>query len=690
MCCSVRMLSILCLAVAAFAAADRGEARTQAPVPAAAPAPAPAPAPTETPARARPGSLISVTTLANLGFTDGLRFANLGGRRDVFVPLPQGGEITPSELVLAFDDVSAYEARRNFEVLVNDRSAAAVALDGHGTGRVVRIPLAAAKPRDGFLKLSFLYSGAATQDRCIDTRYVGDSLTIRPETAVEIEVDFAGAPDVATTAALMPRAVALALPRRPLSPMEIAAALTVARALTASGRHVNLHYGTEQLAGLVERSDPRRWTQGLVVVAPLDEVSGQLDAPLAAIAGAMPTLGTLAAVRIGGLPALVVSDVGAVRAGRLLGSASLGATRGVAAASVREVAPAQPPADRVTFDQLGIAPVEAAVFGRADLTVAIGTRALPAGTRPSRLLLDVMVAPDGTGEKAVVSAFVNERLLASAVAATGEPTRFDLPFPDGLVGTLANVRAEVQRRSAQGDCKFEPQGYPAQVLGSSAIVLAKAEVPAHDFSDLVAYWSNGVDVLIPSDAAARPERVLGLLVEALSALSSESAPITVKFAVGVDAVPTAPFIAVGNTPPPGAETRVRFDRGRVAVADRNGRTLLDLGGFSTGAVAQLVSVGAHPGLWIKPLAADGSLPAPPGLPLDRGDVAFVDKTGVALAMSTQRDTLVHIAYPDQVSWLTLAGQYRSWVIGGLWLLATVVFLGVLQMLFRRRAGAAGE
>jgi len=690
MSCSARVLAAFCLAMATFGAAGRGEARSQPPVsvPASAPAPAPALAPAETAlARARPGSLVSVTTLASLGFADGLRFANLGGRRDIFVPLPQGGEISPSELVLAFDDVSAFEARRNFEVLVNDRSAAAIALDGRSSGRIVRVPLASARPRDGFLKLSFIYAGAATQDRCIDTRYVGDSLTIRPETAVELAVDFAGAPDVATTAALMPREVALAVPRRPLSAMEIAATLTVARALTASGRHVNLHYGIEQLAGLLGRADPRRWTQGLVVVAPLDDVSGQLDAPVATIAGAVPTFGTLAAVRIDGLPALVVSDVGAVRAGRLLGSAALGATRGIAAASVREVAPAASRVDRVSFDQLGIAPVDAAVFGRADLAVAIDARALPAGTRPSRLLLDVMVAPDGAGEKAVVSAFVNERLLASTVAATGEPTRFDLPFPDGLVGTAANLRAEVQRRSAQGDCKFEPQGYPAQILGSSAIVLAKAEAPAHDFSDLVAHWSNGVDVLIPADAGARPERVLGLLVDVVTALTAEAAPINVRFATGADAIPTGPFLAVSGTPPPGAATRVRFDRGRVAVTDRADRTLLDLGGFSAGAVAQLVSVGDHPGMWIKPLAADGSLPAPPGLRLDRGDVAFVDKTGVALAMSTERDTLARIAYPDQVSWLTLAGQYRSWVIGGLWLLATLAFLGVLQMVFRRRAGA---
>ena len=93
-------------------------------------------------------------------------------------------------------------------------------------------------------------------------------------------------------------------------------------------------------------------------------------------------------------------------------------------------------------------------------------------------------------------------------------------------------------------------------------------------------------------------------------------------------------------PPAGAAPRVRFDRGRVAVTDRAGRTLLDLGGFAGGAVAQIVTAGDYSGLWIKPLSADGSAPAPADLHLDHGDVAFVDANGVALAMSTERDTVV--------------------------------------------------
>lgn len=69
-------------------------------------------------------------------------------------------------------------------------------------------------------------------------------------------------------------------------------------------------------------------------------------------------------------------------------------------------------------------------------------------------------------------------------------------------------------------------------------------------------------------------------------------------------------IDIGDEAPSGAVPNARFDRGRVIVVDRADRTLLDLGGFTTGAVAQVVTAGVHPGLWIKPLAADGALPTP--------------------------------------------------------------------------------
>jgi hypothetical protein len=642
------------------------------------------------PASPRPLDLFATVSLADIGFTEGFRFGNLGGRREVFVPLPQGGEAIADEFVLVLDDVSAYDARRNLIVMINDR-VSAIGLDGHSTARVVRIPLPKVKTKDGFLKLTFIYSGAATQDRCIDVRSVGDSLIIRPESAVEVDVGPTNALDIPTTVALMPHEVAILLPKRRLSPTELATAMTVARALAASGHHTNFVQGAGALSEISKVGETRRWTKGLIMVGQIDDVSAFIDAPLATVAGPIPALGSITAVRLSGVPALLVSEAAAGQVGRLIASSTLGATRGLPTALVGEANPPVLPLERVTFDQIGIPPIEAEVFGRADLTFTIDTRRLPAGRRPLRILLDVMVAPDGDADRAVVSVFVNEHLLGSKLAAIGEATRLDLPLPDGLAGTTLSVRAVVQRRSAQGDCRFEPQGYPAQILDSSAVVLGAADDQVRDFSDLALRWADGVAVELPASAADAPLAVIGLSSEVLNLLSPPTAAVSVSLvAPGAAPATTRPFLVVGEDPPPGSAPRVRFDRGRVAVSDHAGHTLLDLSGFTSGAIAQAVSAGNVAGMWIHPLSRDGSLPTPVNLRLDRGDVAFLDQTGVALAMSTERDTLIKISYPDQVSWLTIAERFRAWIIGGVWLMVTIGFLLGLQRLLRRRRTASSD
>jgi len=650
-------------------------------------------APQAVPGAPRKSLLVGVP-FADIGFPDGFRLTNLGGRREVYIPVPQGIDLGLGDLVIAYDDVSAHEARRSLEILVNERSVASLVLDGKSTGRTVRVPLATAVAREGFLKLSFLYSGAATQDRCIDVRYVGDSITIRPESAVEFEIGIAGVPNITATAALMPKDVAILLSNPAPPPADIAAALTVARSFTATGRHVAFYHGVDTMPELVERDDKRRWTRGLVVVGPFGRISGRLDTPVvtqASATGTAAVYSTLAAARIGGVPTLLVSDPSSARTGVLPGNLSLSALRDASSASIRQVSPSKGPVDRISFDALGLVAAQAEVFGRADLAVSIPGRILPSGTRPSRMVLDLMVAPDGAGEKAVVSVFVNERLLASTVASIGEPTRLDFALPDGLVGSAANIRAVIQRRSAQGDCRFEPQGYPAELLGSSSVILSAAGPVAQDFSDLATLWATGVEILVPESTSEHPLSVVASLADILNALSKESAPVEVKYIrSGAVPAPGAPFIAVSNVAPLGAEQRVLFDRGRVEITDRAGFTLLDVGGLSTGAVAQIVTSNAHPGLWIKPLASDGSLPSSPAVNLDRGDVAFLDKTGVALALSTERDTLLRVSYVEEGSWFTRLDRYRSIIVACVWMLITLSLLFVLQRIYRRRNATAGE
>jgi hypothetical protein len=633
-------------------------------------------------------SLLVGVPFANSGFPDGFRLSNLGGRREVYIPVPRGVELSLAELVLAYDDVSAHDARRSLEILVNDRSIAALALDGKSPGRTARISLANATVRDGFLKLSFVYSGAAPQDRCIDVRYVGDSLTIRPESTVEFAIGVSGTPNISATAAMMPREVAVLLSNPSAPPTDIAAALAISRSLTATGRQVTFFHGRDTMPNLVEPGNKRRWTRGLIVVGAFDKIADRLDAPvttLVSLTADDPIDNTIAAARIGSVPILLVTDSASYRIGQLLGNPALAALRETSSALVGQVPASRPTTDRISFDALGVTPPQAEVFGRAELAIAIATRSLPSGTRPSRVALDIMVAPDGAGEKAVVSAFVNERLLASTVAAIGEPTRLDFALPDGLVGSVANIRAVVQRRSSQGDCRFEPQGYPAEILGSSQLILSQAGPVARDFSDLAALWANGIQVLLPASTADHPLSVLASLSDVLNSLSSRTTPIDVTYVSDeTPPAPTAPFVSIGNLPPAGAEQRMRFDRGRVAITDRNDRVLLDVTGLTTGAVAQIVTSDDHPGLWIHPLSSDGSLSAAPAINLDRGDVAFLDKSGVALALSTDRDTLLRVAYVDQRSWTTNLDRFWPWIVGAAWALATIALLILARRMYRRR------
>src|SRR4029079_17908008 len=101
-----------------------------------------------------------------------------------------------------------------------------------------------------------------------------------------------------------------------------------------------------------------------------------------------------------------------------------------------------------------------------------------------------------------------------------------------------------------------------------AIILTDAAEKPHDFADLSAWWANGIEVWLPSPALRRPRSRMGLIADTLAALTPDAAPITVKFNGNEAPAPTAPFIAVSNRTPSGATARVRFDRGRVVVADR--------------------------------------------------------------------------------------------------------------------------
>ncbi len=154
------------------------------------------------PAAPRPRGPLAEVTLADIGFVNGLRFANLGGHRELFVPLPQRGDVDGERFGAG--------ARRSQRARGAAQSRSAGQRPHRRRHRARRQKPRPHRPhsarqdqcrRTAISNSSFLYSGAATLDRCIDVRYVGDSLTIRPETAVEVDLG----PDASSMSPPRPR-----------------------------------------------------------------------------------------------------------------------------------------------------------------------------------------------------------------------------------------------------------------------------------------------------------------------------------------------------------------------------------------------------------------------------------------------------------------------------------------------------
>jgi hypothetical protein len=127
---------------------------------------------------------------------------------------------------------------------------------------------------------------------------------------------------IPTTVALLPHEVAIVLPKRRLSPTELATALTVARALAASGRRTSFVQGAGALPEISKVGETRRWTKGVIMVGQIDDVAAFLDAPLTTVAGPIPALGSITALRLSGVPALLVSEAAAGQVGRLIASSA--------------------------------------------------------------------------------------------------------------------------------------------------------------------------------------------------------------------------------------------------------------------------------------------------------------------------------------------------------------------------------
>lgn len=608
-------------------------------------------------------------TLADLGFADGISFTGFSGRRDLYFPLPVGVPVRDIKLAGGIEAQAPQPIRASMQILVDDRPRWNAMPAVGGGVQPLALDIIHGDAGQPFVKVSFLYGAAWSEDRCMDQRLPGGYATLRPDTVLHYRFDPAAITSVRDALAVLPRKVRIALSAGNASRDHYEAALALGLELTRQGRKVEfVRLPTVPAAGIAAE----------FAIAPMAE--------LAALVGTLPAgveaNGTVRLVMAGGLPVIALTEgadvgtVGYLASGwhRLAGGAALTPRAG-------QGVPAEK--DRLGFAALGLGDGIREVADRGEWDLRFDYAAVPKGQKPSAL--DITLTPGAAigGDPQLAHIFVNNLLLRSVSLADGGATRrLSVPLPDGLVGRSNALRVVLQRQTKGGDCREAPMASPAQLLPDSGVVMAGDTGAPGDFFALGAAFADGLDVVVPAAALADPAATLALATRALDGLVQDSAGLRVVVDDGKGAATGRPFLLLPGVKMP-AGLPVALDQGAVKVVDRQGRTLLDVTGAPTLLLAQLAQEAGQVGLVLQATGA-GPVPLPETLPLDRGTVAFADADGLLMAIDTVRERAVKVEIGDNSAWADWLDRFRILLVAGIWVLLTGLVAGGFAKWYRAR------
>lgn len=606
-------------------------------------------------------------SLAELGFERGVEFLAFGGQRDFYFPAPRKG-LKAATLKIKLHTGAAVQGRRHLQVMAGERILLTQPLGTTDTEQAIDVNIDPQLAKDGFLQISMRYSGAFTQDRCMDQRVAGDFLTILPASTLELALTPDAYNDIRSVVGLMPREVSIGLPGRPLGTNDVAAALRVASALQRHGFSARF----APALGL-RPANANAWARGVVLVGQPQDFPG-------ITADAKDDSSSIALANLRPGPALLVNSKNPVPAITLLTSRWQALADG-ATLSVNGQDENAASRQSLSLADLGMRMQSADLVDQVRFDTSFSSDVLPPAHRIRAVRFDLAlgVAPDNAN--ATISAFLNGRLLGSRTSPGAVPATLTVSVPEGLVTRENTLSVRVQRQPHTGDCMNPPQGYTVQLLPSSSMELSGTAGSPNDFFSLGSLFRGGVDVILPANPAELAD-AMTLFNATVAGLLPDAAQVNVHLdETGV--APQGPFIAVSRSVPPGTNPNLRFDKGRLTVNRGDGAVLLDVATGEIPAVAQIVHTDTATGIWLRP----GSLPAAKlarPVKLDRGNVAVIDDTGIALAFSSGGNPLVNISYVDIRSWTDLALEYRPWVVGAAWLALSLLFAAILSRIYRSR------
>ena len=608
-------------------------------------------------------AIVRSISISDLGFTDGIEFQQLSGEAVLYFPVPDGAPVLSGMLDIELDQGTTSLDQRYLMISVGNRVAQSQALSADGGKLSVKIPVASEDVAGGFVKVTIQYSGALSEQVCVDERSSGDFVSIDSSSALTITLDGAKLSAPATVAALMPADVRLVF--SDTNPANIAIAMNAASSFGAEAGHVHF----DAVPGDTEAND--RWSTSDITIDP-EEFGGASQ---------------ISVVQMDGFPGLRISGTDPQVGLNQLSSIWIAAA-GPQTAQATQIGMVTGDASSLPLTSLNANLDAQLVSSSSDFQIPFRATDIPGGREITSLRLMASAALDPQGQGATLTAYLNNTILGSRPLQSGDPERMTFDVPEGLISRDNILRVLIQRQSEGSSCAYKIQGYPAQILPGSAFELSSAsEQDATDFFHLSQQYLNGVDLVVDPGLTMSQGEILEWTAGIAGSILPDGARVAMKGSVGgLDG--TTPFIIISKETPKGANSDITLDDGAIEIRDTAGNVMFDGQDLDRLGIAHIVTVNGADGLWIRP----GSGPAPVlsdrnPLVLDRGNLALIDDSGIVVATSTLNRDLVSVVYPDQTSVMQILAKYRPWIVGGLWAVLTLLVLGVFQRLYRSRRAA---
>lgn len=633
---------------------------------------------------AQPDGQVSIS-LKELGYEDGISFEGAATRHEAKLAysVPRDTLISSANIHLRYTTSPLLNELANVLLLVNGHPLKQVQLADEKYNHELKVEIPVDLLQAGTLDITLKVALFVSDDRCLDSRIDSALLHIESDSILTIGYQ-GGIASLRDAWILLPEKVVLTIPSKPFSEDEYSATWEIMDHLYRQGKEVVItHYPEIGHIVIGDRSKLKKQLQLEMQSSALSQkdsnpLKSTDDSNMIELVSS-PLRSVISITRPAeiSVSALMSDTWQKLVAGRQYQTFTTGLNEQFNNSThLNELDYAK----EIRLADLGMDTSIHYVRANTEWKLLLDPFRMPAGTRPTRLFIDLIAPPPPNKTAFSLYAYLNGIMVyAQQLEDSRDIQHLQIPLPLRYQQLYNNIRIQIMHAEASGDCKHDLAAFPVQLLPESTLIVEQSTDSPERFVDLPAYLADQFDFYLPLAYLEDP-------VQSLPFIAAFTARYPVPFASrkaiftkpGQPLSPERPFIALGDVEFEELKARVSYDRGRIEIRDRKGKSLLQVDELSKVSIAQLVTSQGQHGLWLRSGDSD-PYPDVRKLFLNEGDVAFADQSGLLFSLNSVEANLARVHYPAVRDWLTIANEYRFWIMAFAWL---ALVLGIVY-LFRR-------